>query len=184
MSVKEATAAVTASYGDGRTSRGKGIFMRWRTAKEKRTDRGAAAVEFALVVPILILVLIGIVNFGFVLAQQISLNNAARQAARYAVVDGPTCGDIQNEGMLAAETLGMKISKGTVPTPVVARGQGASYSAAPCPKPCAGSKSGDSIKVTMTRSGAANSWVITAPPFNLIAVPTVQGVGVMRCEFS
>lgn len=148
--------------------------MHWRMRRATRTERGAAAVEFALVVPILILILIGIVNFGFVLAQQISLNNAARQAARYAVVDGRTCGDIKTEGKSAAETVGMNSSQ--VPTPVITN------CGADTVKPCAGSAPNTNITVTMTRTGS--SWVITAPPFNFLAVPTLQGTGVMRCEFS
>lgn len=155
--------------------------MRMRVTKHDRTDRGAAAVEFALVMPILILVLAGIVNFGFVLAQQLSLNNAARQAARYAVVDGPTCTQVQAEGQDSAATIGMDAAQ--VPTPVLARGQGVLYSPAPCPKPCALSNVGDNIKVTMTRTGTSNPWVIGFPPFNLLPVPTLTGTGVMRCEF-
>jgi Flp pilus assembly protein TadG len=152
--------------------------MRLRLRTNGRTEDGASAVEFALVVPILLLLLIGILNFGFVFAQQLSLNNAARQAARYAVVDGRTCADIKNEGKLAAETLGMSASAGTVPTPVVTN------CGADTVKPCAGTAPNTNITVTMTRSGAANRWIVTAPPFNLLSVPTVRGTGVMRCEFS
>ena len=156
--------------------------MRMCIHRHDRTDRGAAAVEFALVMPILILLLAGIVNFGFVLAQQLSLNSAARQAARYAVVDGPTCGDVQAEGQDSAATIGMTASQ--VPTPVITRGQGATYSSAPCPKPCEDAETNDNIKITMTRAGASNPWVIGFPPFNLLTVPTLTGTGVMRCEFS
>lgn len=152
--------------------------MRMCVRKHDRSDRGAAAVEFALVVPILLLVMVGIVNFGFVLAQQISLNNAARQAARYAVVDGRTCSDIKTEGRTAGETVGMSVSAGTVPTPVVTN------CGADSVRPCAGTAPNTNITVTMTRTGGANGWVITMPPFNLLAVPVVQGTGVMRCEFS
>ena len=149
--------------------------MRWRFRKDGRTDQGAAAVEFALVVPLLLLVLVGIVNFGFVFAQQISLNNAARQAARYAVVDGRTCADIKAEGQSAAATVGMTTSQAT---PVVTN------CGADTVKPCAGTAPNTNITVTLTRTGSANAWTITMPPFNLLAAPTVQGTGVMRCEFS
>ena len=42
-----------------------------------RNDRGAAAVEFALVFPVLILVLIGIIEYGSVFNTQLMLTSAA-----------------------------------------------------------------------------------------------------------
>jgi hypothetical protein len=61
--------------------------MRWRTRTKGRNERGASAVEFALVVIPLLLVVGGIINFGVAFANQISLDNAVRQAARATVVD-------------------------------------------------------------------------------------------------
>jgi Flp pilus assembly protein TadG len=156
--------------------KGQGDLMRLRTRTNGRTERGAAAVEFALVVIPLLLVVFGIVNFGFLFAQQISLNNAARQAARYAVVDGPTCADVATEARNNADTVGMTGSG--VPTPTITN----CVSATATNKPCAGAAVGDDIVVTMVRSGA--SWVISFPPFNAIPVPSLTGKGTMRCEFS
>lgn len=52
--------------------------------------RGQAMVEFALVAPIFLLILFGILEFGrYVYIAQI-LNNAAREGARYAIVHGST----------------------------------------------------------------------------------------------
>lgn len=45
-------------------------------------DGGAAAVEFALILPILVLLLFGILWFGLILNTQISLSGAAREGAR------------------------------------------------------------------------------------------------------
>jgi Flp pilus assembly protein TadG len=53
-----------------------------------RGDDGAAAVEFVLVVPILLLLVFGIVNFGYLFGQKLSLNQAVREGARMAVVPG------------------------------------------------------------------------------------------------
>lgn len=61
--------------------------MRSRIRKDARTERGASAVEFALVVIPLLMVVAGIVNFGFVFAQQLALDNSVRAGARAGVVD-------------------------------------------------------------------------------------------------
>ena len=51
-------------------------------------ERGQAIVEFALVLPLFILMLIGIFAFGRIVWARNSLENAAREAARYAIVHG------------------------------------------------------------------------------------------------
>lgn len=54
----------------------------------KGRSRGQALTEFALVVPFLLLMLFGIIEFGrFVFAYEV-LNNATREGARYAIVHG------------------------------------------------------------------------------------------------
>jgi len=49
-------------------------------------DRGAAAVEFALVVPILITLIVGMIEFGLVYNAYIGVTHAAREGARMAAV--------------------------------------------------------------------------------------------------
>ncbi|HAM26198.1 MAG TPA: pilus assembly protein TadE [Microbacteriaceae bacterium] len=52
---------------------------------DNRTDtgqRGAAAVEFALVLPVLLLLIMGLIEFSLIFNSQISLTNAAREGAR------------------------------------------------------------------------------------------------------
>ena len=49
-------------------------------------EKGQAMVEFALVLPLLLALLCGIVDFGWLYYNQITLNNAAREGARYAVI--------------------------------------------------------------------------------------------------
>lgn len=46
-------------------------------------ERGAALVEFAIVLPILLALALGIVTFGSAYNQKLGLTNAAREAARY-----------------------------------------------------------------------------------------------------
>lgn len=67
-----------------------------RAIRRRGGDSGASAVEFALVVPVLILLVIGIISFGVLFAQQLALNNGVRQGARTIVVEGSsgkTCAD-------------------------------------------------------------------------------------------
>ena len=47
-----------------------------------RTERGASAVEFALVIPLLAMLLIGIVSVGLVYNHKLALANAVREGAR------------------------------------------------------------------------------------------------------
>ena len=51
-----------------------------------RHDRGAAAVEFALVVPVLFLRVFGIMDYGRLFFDSVSLRQGAREGARQAVV--------------------------------------------------------------------------------------------------
>ena len=51
-----------------------------------RRQDGAAAVEFALLLPLLVLLLFGFIQFGTAFNTRIQATNAAREAARAAVV--------------------------------------------------------------------------------------------------
>jgi Flp pilus assembly pilin Flp len=52
----------------------------------RRDQEGAAAVEFALLLPLLVLLLFGMIEFGLAFNTRIQATNAAREAARQAVV--------------------------------------------------------------------------------------------------
>lgn len=51
--------------------------------------RGAAAVEFAILLPLLALILFGIVQFGVAMYDKSVITSASREAARYAAVFRP-----------------------------------------------------------------------------------------------
>lgn len=50
--------------------------------KKSKTERGAAAVEFAVILPILMMLLLGIMEFGYAFVLQASVANAARVGVR------------------------------------------------------------------------------------------------------
>lgn len=52
-------------------------------------ERGASAVEMAMVAPFLLILLLGIVEFGFLFGEYNELRHAVREGARYAAVSEP-----------------------------------------------------------------------------------------------
>lgn len=56
-----------------------------------RGGRGQSLVEFALILPVLVILLLGIIDFGMGLRSYISLTNATREGARFAAI-GSTAG--------------------------------------------------------------------------------------------
>lgn len=59
-----------------------------------RNIAGAAALELAVVTPFLALTVLGLIDAGFGVAQQMSLNDAAQRGAQYAQVRNPIQGDL------------------------------------------------------------------------------------------
>jgi Flp pilus assembly protein TadG len=60
----------------------------------RRKRRGAAAVEFAVVAPIFLLLVFGMIEYGRMVMVQQVLTNASREGARCAVLDGATHDDV------------------------------------------------------------------------------------------
>ena len=73
-----------------------------RLRPRRRRDDGASAVELALVLPILLALVFGIISFGTLFAQQLALNNGVRQGARLAVVEGSDAGQKSCAGVVSA----------------------------------------------------------------------------------
>jgi Flp pilus assembly protein TadG len=60
----------------------------------RRARRGASAVEFAIVAPIFVLFVFGMIEYGRMVMVQQVLTNATREGARLAVLDGATRDEI------------------------------------------------------------------------------------------
>lgn len=145
----------------------------YRRRDQRAREDGAQAVEFALVLPILLLVVFGIITFGIIFAQQLALGNAAGQAARSGVVGERTCGEIVAEAAANAVTLAMPSASEEVEVIV-------SRDGVPCSSdatiPCEGSDPGDNVEVRAS--------FVSAPLVPLLGDVTLNGTGVFRCEFS
>lgn len=154
----------------------------------RRDDRGAAAVEFALVVPLLLLLVFGIISFGLYFASALALSNSARQGARSAVVQNATCGDAASQVAQAGGGLGLQypvtvkiqLNSGTSCVATVSSGGAVTFtSGSAATMPCAGSPA--DAQVTVTASGTTTMMV---PGWLINKSFGVQGQGVYRCEFS
>jgi TadE-like protein len=66
---------------------------RWFT--RARSEDGAQLIEFALVLPLLLFVVLGVVEFGFIFQRYEVVTNAAREGARLAVLPGYATADVQ-----------------------------------------------------------------------------------------
>ncbi|MBB0995931.1 UNVERIFIED_ORG: TadE-like protein [Dietzia maris] len=122
-------------------------------------DRGAAAVEFALVLPILLLLVLGILEFGRAYHVQTTLSNAARDGVRVMALQDSTTAAI-SATELSAQPLDLSAARIVV-------------------TPTAGCSS------ALTGAGLAS--VTIEYPFSLVSgfLPiddfTLTGKGTMRC---
>jgi Flp pilus assembly protein TadG len=53
---------------------------------KKPNEKGVSAVEFALILPVLVLILFGIIEFGLILYNQQVITNASREGAREGIL--------------------------------------------------------------------------------------------------
>ena len=73
------------------------LTLRIRSARTRdtRDTRGQAMVEFALVLPVLVLIMLGVMQFGILFWTQITLTQIARDTGRWTVSQGWSCGGTQ-----------------------------------------------------------------------------------------
>lgn len=67
---------------DGRTAGSPQVRRRFAAARRRR---GGAAIEFALVLPVLLALIFGIIEYGWIFFQQANILSAAREGARLGV---------------------------------------------------------------------------------------------------
>jgi Flp pilus assembly protein TadG len=101
--------------------------MRKMLARFWREDRGVGALEFALVLPALVVVIAGIAQLGILYMANAGLRHALAEGARYATI-WPRPTDTQIRDLIVSERFGLA-GGGTVTTPAINHGQadGADY---------------------------------------------------------
>jgi len=65
----------------------------------RSTERGQAVIELALTLPLLLLVVFGIIDFGFMFQRYEAVTNAAREGARLGVLADYTATEAQNRAL-------------------------------------------------------------------------------------
>jgi Flp pilus assembly protein TadG len=63
--------------------------------KHRLQRKGAAAVEFAVVAPVFVLLVFGMIEYGRMVMVQQVITNASREGARRAILDGVSANDVQ-----------------------------------------------------------------------------------------
>lgn len=139
----------------------------WRKRTISRLgEKGAVAVEFALILPIFLVLVLGIFEFGRAFNIQVSLSEAAREAARYAAIqyadEDYSDEDAQNAGVSAAPSVAL-----------VQDDVALTYDDGAC-------SPGDNVTATVT----FNTTYLTGLPGLIPGMPTdlsISSRGVMRC---
>jgi len=89
--------------------------------KGRRSESGASAVEFAILLPVLMMVLFGIIEFGLALYRQAILTNASREGARLGIVQSvPAITDAQINAVINTYLTNAGINPGDMnPAPTI-----------------------------------------------------------------
>jgi Flp pilus assembly protein TadG len=160
--------------------------------RRARGDEGASAVEFALVLPLLIILVFGVIAFGIVLAQQQALTNSARDGARFGVVnlfaqatgDPRTCSQVVAKVRDSAATVlmtgadvGVTVKRDT--TTVCSSAEGSTSVSNGTTLPCVGGTASSRLTVEATfESRLVIPLVPVGPNIDL------AGSGTYRCEYT
>jgi len=123
---------------------------------QANNERGAAAVEMALVLPMLIALVFGIIEFGRAYNAKLELSSAVREGARSLAIGTPLA---QITTTVSNAAAGLDPTKLTITT-----------SGSPCAP-------GGNATVT-----ASYPFTYTIPPFFTQATTTLTASGAMRCE--
>ncbi len=155
-------------------------------------ERGASAVEFALIASLLFIVLFGVIQFGLAYNRYQGLQAAAREGARIAAVGGSES-EVrdrvrQSQSLFDGGDVQVRVDYST--------DDGASYqgpaicddasggnqcNSSAAPNPCGIAGLGSLIRVTATVPSGLDRYAITIPLWGSASI-TYSSQGVFRCE--
>ena len=132
--------------------------------KSKRSERsrGAAVVEFALVLPLLMMVVFGAIQFGTLFNRQQGLHAAAREGARLAALPSSTQAEITTATTNALDGVALAGTPTITITPNVSQ---------PCDN-----RPGETVTVEITVPTS-----LEIPMYGTVS-KTLKGRGEFRCE--
>jgi len=138
-------------------------FNMYKLCRSFRKQRGAAEVEFAVVAPVFVLLLFGMIEYGRMVMVQQMLTNATREGARRAVLDGTTTNDVRTTVKDYLSSGGITVSDSDITV---------------SPDPTTAS-SGDAITVSLQIPFSSVSW-LPSPMF--LGSTNMNAASVMRRE--
>lgn len=94
LTTRDVTAGVDCTAEKFSQIAGRKVEKVFRMCRRKR--RGAAVVEFAVVAPVFIMLVFGMIEYGRMVMVQQLIVNASREGARVAVLDGATTSSVQS----------------------------------------------------------------------------------------
>jgi Flp pilus assembly protein TadG len=150
----------------GRIRAGATISMTPITRLRAARDRGAAAVEFALVLVPLLLLVFGVIDFGRVYNEQVTLTSLAREGARLVSLDAGDAAAVKARLISAAPA-----SLDLQPSQIEVTG---------CPAPSGIASVDDSATATVVITARYTFSVAALAGFSDASV-TVTGKGTMPC---
>lgn len=130
----------------------------------EKSERGAAAVEFALLAPVLIMLLLGIMEFGRAYNAQITLSNAAREGVRVMAINNS-----QSAAKVATKNVAGALNPGLKDEKIVFKYQ-TTPATTPVPTACSAN-----VQVTVTIDYSLSTMTGIAGPF------AMKGTGTMQC---
>jgi len=167
-----------------------------RSTSPRSDERGASAVEFALICSLLFILVFGIIQFGFALNRTQGLQAGAREGARAASV-GNTQADVADrvrttQSLFTGTDINIKIEYSTnngggwagTNGGTICDDSGSTHcTSTTTPTPCGQAGLGNLIRVTATVPSSVNKYAIVIPLWGSAHI-TYESQGVFRCENS